>query len=440
MNKKLLLVEFLISLGGFFVGVQISVDNELNTIMVLESEMTYLLNALITCVYYISPIVAVILAILIGNKFSRKGLTIVSICTIVGTLIVRLASEMFFSNMYLNFITSLIVNIAEIYIMILVQIYQVEISQPKNRGAYLCLYSLMSTLGSNLGTFLCEPLKKYSIIITIVLGIVVAVILRFVPNSPRWLCLKDRENEATEVLSKLNESTERDPSIKEEIGGIQESIELTFKSVELSRLLSLYLLSFIQQMIGFNYVLTNLYHYNLTPESNKAIMILPLVTILSYVTAMFTIDKIGRKRLLSYGSLIMLVLYIIDIVLEVAGLRHMNLPVLYLSLFIYSATWGIVPYCYVAEVFPIHCRIKYYSVYNLFVYINSIIFSIINAYFFYSEKSKISIMAYILLSFICIVGFIYAKRSVIETKNENLEEIENKITKKSDNNKVENQV
>jgi len=444
MNKNLLLVELLISLVGFLIGAQNNVDNKINIIKWKDDNKFGYLQSVYNVVYYLSSILAAIFIIVLGNKYSRKGLITVFLYILLCGVAMEFAVNLFLKNIYIGSATYFVVNFATTCINIHIPIYIAEVSQAKNRGAFLCFYLLMNALGNSYTEYFSNILMKYSYLSTLIPGIIIAFLLRYIPNTPRWLCLKDKENEATEVLSKLNNTFYSDVNIKNEIRTIQKDV-LSGHSISYLRILVIYFLALFQELIGNQYLgllrhqyeLKNMFQSKDSKTSginySKMLLVERIINHLSLLFIIFIIDRIGRKRLLSAGSFILFA--VIDIVKFQDNTNIAIITLLLITLFIYYCSWGSVSYIYAVEIFPIHCRVKGYALYMLFVYINSIISSYISPIIL--SKGTIGLFIF---SGMCFITSIFVEGTVTETKRVALEEIEEKISSEKDNDKPENQV
>ena len=137
------------------------------------------------------------------------------------------------------------------------------------------------------------------------------------PMSPRWLALKGRDNEAKEVLMKIH----RDEAVvSKEFTQIKDSLDRESSAVKKSVLakgaITIVIigtvLSALQQFTGINAVLyygADIFESALGMGKDQVLqqqILLAGVNLLFTFIAMFTVDKIGRKPLLTIGGIGML--------------------------------------------------------------------------------------------------------------------------------------
>ena len=143
-------------------------------------------------------------------------------------------------------------------------------------------------------------------------------LLFVVPRSPRWLALKHRDEEATQVLRTLHGSEQNGMSYEQELNEIRESCAKSDTSLK-KQLAFLFgakmrfaitiglIISIVQQITGIN----TIYFYapSIFEQSGvgtnaafaQAIWV-GIINIIFTVAAMLLIDKLGRKPLLCLGA------------------------------------------------------------------------------------------------------------------------------------------
>ncbi|WP_172242925.1 D-xylose transporter XylE [Permianibacter fluminis] len=183
------------------------------------------------------------------------------------------------------------------------------------------------------------------------------VLLFFVPESPRWLVMKNRDAEAHAVLRRLTSDAEASVVIKE-IGN-----SLTVQSGKLfafggTVVLVGLMLSIFQQTVGINAVLyyAPQMFQNMGASANAALwqtVIIGVANAVFTLVAMFTVDRWGRKPLLILGAGIMAIS-----MLALGALFHANqlgwLSLIMVIVYIagFALSWGPIVWVMLAEMFP----------------------------------------------------------------------------------------
>jgi MFS transporter, SP family, xylose:H+ symportor len=186
---------------------------------------------------------------------------------------------------------------------------------------------------------------------------ILLVLLMFVPDTPRWLVLRGRSDEALVQLRRVMGETDA----RGILADIQKS--LAEKS---GRLLSFgwpvvivgILISVFQQFVGINAVLyyAPLMFANMGASTDTALLQTIIVggaNVIFTVVAIVSVDKWGRKPLLVTGALIMAVAMIALGCLfnaHAVGLGALVAVVVYIAGF--ALSWGPVAWVMLSEMFP----------------------------------------------------------------------------------------
>ena len=331
-----------------------------------------------------------------------------------------------------------------------VPLYLSETAPAAIRGSMGTLFQLMITIGiflislSNVyiaRTFVTPatalPLMFLSITVFAALMFFGGFIL---PESPRWLMIKGRKQEALAVLGRtLSRQSEIDLEISEierALHGPQGAgLGIIFRGYFFKVLLVGVLLQMFQQLVGINVMI----YYAPTifgfagMKGIVAMMTVPTVNMLFTLPAISLVEKWGRKKLLYVGAVAMLVTMIAagvafqSIGADAAPAAISSTPKLILLLavivyiFGFAVSWGPVVWLVCSEIFPLEGREVGMTITTM---VNWTFAGLLmaNALTFMERHGNSSI--FYLFSGFCVLAIAFVALFVPETKGITLEEME----------------
>jgi SP family galactose:H+ symporter-like MFS transporter len=262
-----------------------------------------------------------------------------------------------------------------------VPLYIAEIAPTKIRGILVSLFQLLITVG-----ILASFISDYAIAdnsnlaswrMMFYVGIIPAVILLigviFLPETPRWLMSKGREDESRRVLGKIEQPELIETAIsqmKEELAKDSEQAGWTeiFKPWMRNALIIAMGIMFFQQFVGINTVI----YYSpkiflkagfVGNEGSIApSIIVGVVNVLFTVISLFLIDRIGRRKIYFIGTTgIIISLVLMGLSFSLADqIGDMSKWFLVGSMLIYIAFFAIslgpLGWLIISEVFPLRVR------------------------------------------------------------------------------------
>jgi MFS transporter, SP family, sugar:H+ symporter len=368
------LLYFFGALGGLLFGYDTGIISGAILFIQEELETTPFLDGLIVSALLIGAMVGAAGGGPLSDAIGRRRVVLIAAVTFaVGAIGAALAPNIAVLIIF-RFVLGLAVGVASL----IVPLYLSEMAPTRIRGAVSSLNQLMIVTGILVAYLVAAALAgagawRWMLGLAVIPSFALLVGIFFMPETPRWLASRDRDEEAREVL-RLNRdeaTAEHDlEQIKEieemEEGGLRELLAAWVRPMLVVGMG----LAIFQQITGINtivyYAPTTL--TNVGYESAAAIyanVIIGVVMVLMTLVAIRYIDRIGRKPLLLLGLVGMVAS------LTVLGIASLLLPqpsspsdpaaiitLVCLAAYIasFAATWGPVVWVMLPEIFPLRIR------------------------------------------------------------------------------------
>ncbi|SBW06237.1 sugar porter family MFS transporter [uncultured Dysgonomonas sp.] len=345
-------------------------------------------------------------------------------------------------------------------VSIISPLYISEISVAEYRGRLVSLYQLAVTVGF-LGAYLVNyALLNYSIngaeqlsnptlyhifhseVWRSMLGMAVIpallffVVIFFIPESPRWLILKNRDVRAESILKHIYGSVESAAyemnETKKVIGSETKSNwRILLKPGITKAVIIGVAIAMLGQFMGVNAVL----YYGPSIFESSGLsgddslfyqVIVGLVNMLTTILAIFIIDKIGRKKLVYYGVSGMIVSLLLIAFYFVKG-NDLGIPnVLLLIFFLAYIFFCAVSICAViwvllSEMYPIKVRGLAMSIAGFSLWIGTYLIGQLTPWLLQNLRPE---GTFILFAVMCVPYMLIVWKLVPETTGKSLEEIE----------------
>lgn len=319
----LVLMALIVALGGFLLGFDSAVISGAvpfyKNVFGLESG-SWILGVSVS-----SIIAGAIFGNFIGGPFSdylgRKGVLIItaflfSFCAI-GTA--------FTNNIHFFVLARIIGGLGVGMAILVAPMYIAEISPQKYRGTLVSINQFNIVIGISIAYFSNYYILKHVTDVTVnwrwMLGVgAIPAVLYFlllflVPQSPRWLALKGRHEEAKKVLSRIGGEEYAEQVHKEIVDNLNKASDKqksSFKEIFSKSMTTILIIgfgiAFFQQITGINaifYYAPMIFGMTGGAQDSAFIQaaILGLTNVLFTIVAMFLIDRLGRKPLLIIGSI-----------------------------------------------------------------------------------------------------------------------------------------
>ncbi|KAI0483331.1 general substrate transporter [Xylariaceae sp. FL0804] len=264
----------------------------------------------------------VIIGSMVSKRFGRRWCMFCMSCWALVTATITITSktsDQIMVSRVLNFI----------YIgmeLAVVPIFQSEITPKQARGFVVGTYQLMLTIGGLAINGICYNTQyrpdnsafRIPFGIFFVIPSIVVCSIWFIPESPRWLALNNRTEEALESLTLLRKGKFTEEEIEEEFQEILAHVEHErekeqgvfkdmFRGSNRRRTAVILIINFFLQATGQSFVSQYgaLFIKSLgTVNQFTMNMIMSCVSCLVAIGAMFAVDTIGRRRMLIIGGIV----------------------------------------------------------------------------------------------------------------------------------------
>ncbi|MDR5650483.1 sugar porter family MFS transporter [Staphylococcus nepalensis] len=399
---------------------------------------------LITSSVMLGAIFGGILAGRLSDKLGRRKMILISaMIFIVGSILSGIAPH---EGNYFLIISRVILGLAVGAASALVPAYMSEMAPAKYRGQLSGMNQTMIVSGMLLSYIVDYFLRDLPVEIGWRLMLSAAAIPALIlflgvlklPESPRFLIKNNKFKEAKLVLSNLRNNNNIENELKEIENIIQKernnevkhSLATLFNGKYKYLVIAGLGVAAFQQFQGANAIF---YYIPLIVEeatggsASSALMwpiIQGIILVLGSLLFIWIADKFNRRTLLMLGGTVMGLSFILPAII------HMVLPnanplliVVFLSIYVafYSFTWAPLTWVIVGEIFPLVIRGFASGTASSLNWVGSflvgLLFPIMTAYF--SQQ-----LVFAIFGVICILGVLFVKKFVPESKGRTLEEIE----------------
>ena len=315
-KNKTLMIAGLAALAGLMFGLDIGVISGALSFIGREFHVDDATQEFIVSSMMAGAALGAVLAGYLSSSFGRKKSLILSAALFVASSLMCAAAwsvaVLVMARVVLGVAIGLATFTAPLYIS--------EIADERRRGSMISTYQLMITVGI-LVAFVSDALLSYSGAWRWMLGLVAVPGALFfagvflLPDSPRWLMMRGRHDEALQVLTDLRQdhgvARREVAEIEEQLKEKQHGWSLFTGNADFRR--SVYLgvmLQVMQQFTGMNVVM---YYapriFKLAGFGDSAQMwgtaIVGVVNVLATFIAIGLVDRWGRRPMLTAGFLVM---------------------------------------------------------------------------------------------------------------------------------------
>lgn len=442
------------AIGGFLFGYDTAVISGTIIQVTAQFNLTPIQEGWYVGCALVGSIIGVTVAGLMSDYLGRKKTMIISAVLFSITGIGCALSETISGLVLYRMIGGIGIGIASI----VSPIYISEISVAKHRGSLVSFYQLAITIGflgaylinfqllkiSQLGEWGNALLNKIFVseVWRAMLGMETLPALLFflmifmIPESPRWLILKNQPGKASKILRHIYRS---ENEVSDQIAQTQQVIHSESKSEwkHLSEpgifkaVIIGVAIAMLGQFMGVNAVLY--YGPSIFTDSGLSSgdslfyqVLVGLVNMLTTVIALIIIDKVGRKQLVYWGVSGMIISLLCIAVYFTFGKAWGLTPVILLIFFLFYIFCCAISICAVifvllSEMYPMRVRGLAMSIAGFSLWIGTYLIGQLTPWLLENLKPQ---GTFILFAFMCLPYLWIVWKKIPETAGKSLEEIE----------------
>jgi sugar porter (SP) family MFS transporter len=442
-QRKVILWSVIVAMGGFLFGFDTAVISGAEQAIQKYWDLNDLQHGLTISIALIGTVIGALLGSIPADKLGRKkALLIIAFIFLFSSLGTSLATN-WYLFMILRFIGGFGVGASSV----IAPIYISEISPAAARGrlvvlfqfnivfgiviAYLSNYCIMYLLGSG-----SHDTWRYMLGIMAVPSLVFLLLLKLVPESPRWLLLHGgQDNEARRILQIINPGgfqKEMDSivSTNEEDAKDPDGSSLFTRRHRFPAMLAI-LFAFFNQVSGINAII---YYapriFEMTGLGKSASLLstagIGLVNFTFTMIAIRFIDSFGRRKLMLIGSFgLILTLALVSYSFYTKSFSGYYVTC-YLLAFIgfFSFSQGAVIWVFISEIFPNQVRAKGQTLGSFTHWIMAALIAFSFPYF--AEKLGGG-TTFLFFSIMMVFQLLFVWKIMPETKGKSLEQIEHTL-------------
>lgn len=426
--------SFVVALGGFLFGFDTAVISGAEKSIQHYWTLNVFEHGLTVSVALIGTVLGALSGAVPSDRFGRKNtLYMVAVLYFLSSLGTALASGWYMFLVF-RFIGGIGVGVSSVT----APVYISEISPARSRGRLVALFQFNVVLGiliSYLSNYLIgqggEASWRWMLGVQAAPSLVYFVLIRFVPESPRWLILhRQRIDEAREVLKRINPLT-----YEKELEAISLSGRSRKSDAAESILSGKYrfpvmlavLFAVFNQVSGINAIIY--YSPRIFEMAGLGAHTSLLSTVgIGLVNFTFTliaigfIDRFGRKTLMQIGSLGLIASLSMVSYTFYSGNFNGLMITLYLMIYIafFAFSQGAVIWVFISEIFPNEVRAKGQTLGSFTHWIMAAVIAFCFPYF--AEKMGGG-NTFLFFSVMMILQLLFVWRVMPETKGKSLEQI-----------------
>ncbi|KAJ5092466.1 hypothetical protein NUU61_007336 [Penicillium alfredii] len=395
----------------------------------------------------------------LADWFGRR-LTIISGC---GIFIVGVILQTASTSLGLLVAGRLIAGFGVGFVSAIIILYMSEIAPRKVRGAIVSGYQFCITIGLMLASCVDYATQhrtdsgsyRIPIALQMLWAVILAIGLFILPESPRFFIRKGQKDKAREVLARIRGQPANSEYIEMELNEIDANNQYELQSIpqggyfttwfncfrgslfqpnsNLRRTVLGTSLQMMQQWTGVNFVFyfgTPFFKQLGTIQNPFLLtMITTIVNVLSTPFSFYAIEKVGRRPLLLWGSLGMV---ICQFIVAIVGVTDGDNPkaisamiaFICIYIFFFASTWGPGAWVVIGEIFPLPIRSRGVALSTASNWLWNCIIAVITPFMVNKDEGNLGAKVFFIWGSLCTCAFVYTYFLIPETKGLTLEQVD----------------
>ena len=333
-----------------------------------------------------------------------------------------------------------------------VPLYQSETAPKWVRGTIVGSYQLAITLGLFIAAIVNNGTKdrndsgSYRIPVAIQFAWAIILVggLLMLPETPRWLIMKGKQDKAARAFSRLRRLDPTHPAIVDELNEVKANHEYEMtvgkasyaqcvKGTVGKRLLTGCALQALQQLSGVNFIFYyGTSYFERAGFENPFIIqvVTNTVNVVSTIPGLYLVEKLGRRGLLLLGAIGMTISqFIVAIVGTVAGttdLPAQRAGVAFTCIYIYffASSWGPVAWVVTGELFPLKVRARALSITTATNWLFNFAIAYSTPYLVNEDAANLQAKVFFIWGCFCLIAIVFVWTMIYETKGLTLEQVD----------------
>lgn len=432
-TKKVFTWSIIVALGGFLFGFDTAVISGAEQSIQKFWELTTLEHGFTVSIALIGTIFGSLLGSIPSDRLGRKKtLLLIAAIYLVSSIGTALATNWYLFLLF-RFIGGLGVGASSVT----APVYISEIAPPSMRGRLVAMFQFNIVLGiliSYLSNYLIgqsgnDVSWRWMLGIQAFPSALFFILLNFIPESPRWLLLAGKRDQAAGILAQINPQTAQhdlEEMQTNQAADIGKSASLFVKENRFPIGLAIAFAMF-NQLSGINaiiYYAPRIFEMAGLGKSSSLLSTvgIGLVNFLFTLLAINFIDRLGRKQLMLIGSFgLIATLGLVALAFfseQMNGWAVMIYLLVYIAFFAFSQ--GAVIWVFISEIFPNHVRARGQT---LGSFTHWIMAALIAFSFPYITEKLGGGPTFLIFTVMMILQLLFVLRVMPETKGRSLEDI-----------------